>query len=347
MKNHETSLPLIQGGMAVGISLDNLAASVASEGGIGVIGTAGIGMTVDGYRKNFRQASIDGLKNTIRRAREKTKGVLGVNIMVALTNYAEMVATAVKEKIDVIVSGAGLPLDLPSYLEEGSETAIIPVVSSLKSATVIFKRWFGRYRYVPDGFVVEGPKAGGHLGYRVEEIFSEESSLEKTLPEIRKFVDRVKLDTGKNIPVIAAGGIFDRDDVERVFKLGASAVQVGTAFVATEECDADYRFKQAFVDARSEDVTIIKSPVGMPGRAIRNKFIEDVENGKRKPFKCAYQCIKTCNYKEAPYCIAEALLNACKGDLENGFAFCGSEVHRISGVTTVKKVIDRLFGERR
>ncbi|HQC13637.1 NAD(P)H-dependent flavin oxidoreductase, partial [Mesotoga prima] len=147
--------------------------------------------------------------------------------------------------------------------------------------------------------------------------------------------------------VIAAGGIFDRDDVERVFKLGASAVQVGTAFVATEECDADYRFKQAFVDARSEDVTIIKSPVGMPGRAIRNKFIEDVENGKRKPFKCAYQCIKTCNYKEAPYCIAEALLNACKGDLENGFAFCGSEVHRISGVTTVKKVIDRLFGERR
>lgn len=343
IKNYSPKLPLIQGGMAVGISLDNLSSAVANAGGIGVIGTAGIGMTVEGYAKNFKQASIEGLKNVIRKAREKTTGILGVNIMVALTNYQDMVVTAIKEKIDVLISGAGLPLELPSYLEEGSETAIIPIVSSLKSAKVILRRWLGRYNYIPDAFIVEGPKAGGHLGYRLEDLESDEYSLNKSVPQVRELTEEVKREHGKEVPVIAAGGILEYEDVQTMFKLGASGVQVGTAFIATQECDADMKFKQALISAREEDITIIKSPVGMPGRAIKNKFIEDVRSGKKKPFKCGYHCIKTCDFKNAPYCIAEALMNACKGDLENGFAFSGALGYRIDKITTVGEVINRLF----
>ena len=343
IKGHSPSLPLIQGGMAVGISLDRLSAAVANAGGIGVIGTAGIGMTVEGFASNFRQASIEGLINVIRKAREKSKGILGVNIMVALTNYRDMVVTALKEKIDLIISGAGLPLDLPSYLKPDSSTAVVPIVSSLKSARVIFRRWFGKFGYVPDAFIVEGPKAGGHLGYGIEDLDSEESSLEKTVPEIREFSDFIAKEYGREVPIIAAGGIFDREDVQKMFRLGATGVQVGTAFIATQECDADIRFKQALIDAKKEDITIIKSPVGMPGRAIRNAFVRDVEAGNKKPFTCVYHCIRTCNFREAPYCIAEALMNACRGDLQNGFAFTGSEGYRIEEISTVKEVIERLF----
>ena len=264
--------------------------------------------------------------------------------MVALTNYQDMVVTALREKIDMIISGAGLPLDLPSYLEEGSKTAIIPIVSSLKSAKVILKRWFGKFRYIPDAFIVEGPKAGGHLGYRVEDLQSQEFSLSSTIPQVRQLTEEIKREYGKDVPVIAAGGIFEREDVQEMFELGASGVQVGTAFIGTQECDADIRFKQALIEAKKEDIVIIKSPVGMPGRVIRNKFLVDVEAGNKKPFKCVYHCIKTCNFRETPYCIAQALMNACRGDLENGFAFSGTEGYRIKEITTVKDVIERLFG---
>jgi len=336
-------IPLIQGGMAVGVSLDNLASAVANEGGIGVIGTAGIGMVMGGKGKNFRQENIEGLKKVIRSAREKTKGILGVNIMVALTNYEDMVVTAIKEKIDVIISGAGLPLDLPSYLSEDSGTKLIPIVSSLRTAQLIFKRWFKRHGYIPDAFVVEGPKAGGHLGYKPEQLTEPEFSLERTIPQVREFTEKIKKEYGKEVPVIAAGGICDSKDVKRVFSLGASGVQVGTPFIATKECDADIKFKKTIVNAKKEDIIIIKSPVGLPGRAVRNKFLEDVERGVKKPFKCMYHCIKTCNFREAPYCIAEALLNASKGDFENGFAFIGAEGYKVNSISSVKEVIKKLF----
>lgn len=323
--------------------MDRLASAVANAGGIGVIGTAGIGMSIDGYRKNFKESSIEGLKKVIRSARDKSKGILGVNIMVALTNYKDMVTTAIKEEVDLIISGAGLPLELPGFLSEGSKTRLIPVVSSLRTAKIIFKRWLSKYDYIPDAFIVEGPKAGGHLGYKAESLESEESSLEKTIPEIREFADSIKEEYGKEVPVIAAGGIFDSEDVKKVFNLGANGVQVGTAFIATEECDADIKFKETLFNAKQEDITIIKSPVGLPGRAVNNKFLEDVKAGKRKPFKCAYHCIKTCNFVDAPYCIAEALMNASKGDLENGFAFTGTEGYRLNKLTTVKEVMERLF----
>jgi len=339
----ESEIPLIQGGMAVGISLDKLSSAVANEGGIGVIGTAGIGMFFEECEKDYNAACINGLKKVIANAREKTSGIIGVNIMAALSNYSDMVVTAVEEKIDLIISGAGLALDLPSYLQAGAKTRIIPIVSGLKAATLIFKRWFSRYGYIPDAFIVEGPKAGGHLGYKKENIYSEEHQLENTVPQVRELCEKIKREFGKEVPLIAAGGVFDHNDVQAMLKLGADGVQAGTVFIATHECDADDRFKNAVVNADKEDIIIIDSPVGMPGRAVRNKFLEDVGKGIKKPVNCAYRCIKTCNMKDAPYCIARALSNAARGDMENGFAFIGQEGFRVNQISTVKEVIERLF----
>ncbi len=339
----ESKIPLIQGGMAVGISLDRLSSAVANEGGIGVIGTAGIGMFFEEYGKDYKAACIEGLKKVITGARQKTSGIIGVNIMAALSNYSDMVRTAVEEKIDLIISGAGLALDLPSYLMAGTKTRIIPIVSGLRAATLIFKRWFSRYGYIPDAFIVEGPKAGGHLGYKKENIYSEEHQLENTVPQLRELCEKIKREFGKEVPLIAAGGVFDHNDVQAMLKLGADGVQAGTVFIATHECDADDRFKNAVVNADKEDIIIIDSPVGMPGRAVRNKFLEDVGKGIKKPVNCAYRCIKTCNMKDAPYCIARALSNAARGDMENGFAFIGQEGFRVNQISTVKEVIERLF----
>ncbi|HNV05799.1 MAG TPA: nitronate monooxygenase family protein [Petrotogaceae bacterium] len=339
----ESKIPLIQGGMAVGISLDRLSSAVANEGGIGVIGTAGIGMFFEEYGKDYKAACIEGLKKVITGARQKTSGIIGVNIMAALSNYSDMVRTAVEEKIDLIISGAGLALDLPSYLMAGTKTRIIPIVSGLRAATLIFKRWFSRYGYIPDAFIVEGPKAGGHLGYKKENIYSEEHQLENTVPQVRELCEKIKREFGKEVPLIAAGGVFDHNDVQAMLKLGADGVQAGTVFIATHECDADDRFKNAVVNADKEDIIIIDSPVGMPGRAVRNKFLEDVGKGIKKPVNCAYRCIKTCNMKDAPYCIARALSNAARGDMENGFAFIGQEGFRVNQISTVKEVIERLF----
>jgi NAD(P)H-dependent flavin oxidoreductase YrpB (nitropropane dioxygenase family) len=339
----ESKIPLIQGGMAVGISLDRLSSAVANEGGIGVIGTAGIGMFFEEYGKDYKAACIEGLKKVITGARQKTSGIIGVNIMAALSNYSDMVRTAVEEKIDLIISGAGLALDLPSYLMAGTKTRIIPIVSGLRAATLIFKRWFSRYGYIPDAFIVEGPKAGGHLGYKKENIYSEEHQLENTVPQVRELCEKIKREFGKEVPLIAAGGVFDHNDVQAMLKLGADGVQAGTVFIATHECDADDRFKNAVVNADKEDIIIIDSPVGMPGRAVRNKFLEDVGKGIKKPINCAYRCIKTCNMKDAPYCIARALSNAARGDMENGFAFIGQEGFRVNQISTVKEVIERLF----
>lgn len=338
-------IPLIQGGMAVGVSLDNLAAAVANEGGIGVIGTAGIGMLIEGYQKRFKEANVESLKKVIRSAKKKTNGIIGVNIMVALTDYADMVKTAIKEKVDVIISGAGLPLQLPSFLEENTKTKLIPVVSSVKAAQVIFKRWIKKYNYIPDAFIVEGPKAGGHLGYNKEDLENPEYALEKSVKDIVLFSKEIEKKYGKKVPVIAAGGIDTHEQVEKFFKLGASGIQVGTPFIATKECDADIKFKEAIIASKKEDMTIIKSPVGLPGRAVRNKFLEDVERGMKKPFTCAYHCIKTCKFKEAPYCIAEALMNAARGNLENGFVFSGANGYKINKITTVKEVINNLIKE--
>ena len=256
--------------------------------------------------------------------------------MVAMSNFADMVKTAIQEKADIIFSGAGLPLDLPSYLTKDSTTKLAPIVSSARAAKIICEKWKQLYNYLPDAIVVEGPKAGGHLGYKADQLFDEHYSLEKTLPEVVAVANGYKDD--KVIPVFGAGGIYTSEDADRILSLGASGIQMGTRFVTTKECDAAEEFKQAYIDAKEEDISIIQSPVGMPGRAIANSFIDKVEKGEKHPKRCPVHCIKTCKGEQSPYCIVMALYNAFKGKLENGYAFCGSNAFKAKKIETVKEI---------
>ncbi len=343
--NLSIPLPLIQGGMGVGISLSGLAAAVANEGGIGVISSAGLGLLYKKFSNNFLEASILGLKEELRKAREKTSGVIGVNIMVAMSNFTDMVKTAISEKADIIFAGAGLPLDLPSFLKKDSVTKLAPIVSSGRAAKIICEKWKKNYDYLPDAIVVEGPKAGGHLGFKLEQIDDENYALEKLIPEVVKEVKQFEEMYNQQIPVIAAGGIYTGEDIYNIMQLGASGVQMGTRFVTTEECDASKEFKQSYIDARREDIEIINSPVGMPGRALGSSFLEKVKEGKRIPLHCPFQCIKTCEVSSSPYCIITALINALKGNFEKGYAFCGSNAFKARQITTVRELIQNLIDE--
>ncbi|SDB46792.1 nitronate monooxygenase [Desulfonatronum thiosulfatophilum] len=337
--------PIVQGGMGVGISLSGLSSAVANQGGIGVISAAMIGMNEPDLAKNYTQANIRALQDEIRKAKAMTKGILGVNIMVALSNFADLVRTSIQERIDIIFSGAGLPFDLPKYLTEDSHTKLVPIVSSGRAAAIICKKWISKFNYVPDGFVVEGPMAGGHLGFKAEQLDDPEFQLENLVPQVIEAVKPFEREHNRSIPVIAAGGIFSGADICKYLRMGAAGVQLGTRFVATHECDADMAFKQAFIDAKEGDVTVIKSPVGMPGRALKNVFLDDVDEGKRKPFKCPYHCIVTCDIKKSPYCIAQALANAKKGRMKLGFAFAGQTAHRVDKLLSVKELMDSLEAE--
>lgn len=338
-------LPIIQGGMGVGISLSGLASAVANEGGIGVIAAAMIGMSEPDIYSDYESANIRALRREIRRAREMTKGILGVNIMVALTNFVDLVKTSIEEGIDVIFSGAGLPVDLPKYLRKEFQTRLVPIVSSGRAAKILCKKWLSRFNYLPDGFVVEDPMAGGHLGFRAEQVEDPNFALEKLIPEVIEAVRPFAKEHKKEIPIIAAGGVYTGEDILKYLKLGAAGVQMGTRFVATHECDADIAFKQSYVNASEQDLVLIESPVGLPGRALRNQFIEDVKKGKKTPFKCPYHCITTCNHKESPYCIAMALSNAKKGKLDLGFSFAGKNAYRVNGIMSVRELISSLVEE--
>lgn len=338
-------IPVIQGGMGVGISLSGLASAVANMGGVGVISAAAIGLINEPGNSKFRQSNIDGLRNEIRKAREMTKGILGVNIMSVLSDFADMVRTAVEEKIDIIFAGAGLPLDLPSYLKKGSKTKLVPIVSSGRAASIISNKWKHLYNRWPDAFVVEGPLAGGHLGFKADALSNESNKLEKLLADVLKVTGAIKENHQVSIPVIAAGGVYSGEDVFKILEQGASGVQMGTRFVATEECDASKEFKNAFILAEKENIQIIKSPVGLPGRTIFNKFLKEAYEGKRKPLSCNYHCIKSCNPKTTLYCIAKALYSAYKGSLNDGFVFAGSNAALVKKISTVKKVFEDLKKE--
>jgi nitronate monooxygenase len=341
-------VPIVQGGMGVGISLSGLAAATANSGGIGVIAAAGIGLLEPDGFEDFEGACVRALRREIRRARELTRhakeAILGVNIMVALTNFAQLVRTAVEEKIDVIFAGAGLPVNLPE-LVEGYRTKLVPIVSSARAAVLIAKRWLDKYGLLPDGFVVEGPKAGGHLGFKVGQIDDPAYSLERIVPEVIEALRPFEEKSGRGIPVIAGGGVWSGSDIRKFMDLGASGVQMATRFVATEECDADPAFKESYIAAKEEDLEIIASPVGMPGRAIRNAFLTDVKRGVKKPIACPYHCIVTCDVEKAPYCISLALLNAQRGRLDKGFAFAGSNAHRVEGIVSVRELVEGLVRE--
>ncbi|MDR1274255.1 MAG: nitronate monooxygenase family protein [Odoribacteraceae bacterium] len=341
--NKEIRLPIVQGGMGVGISLSGLAAAVANEGGIGVISCAGLGLLYKQDPGNYLKNCIWGLKEELRKAREKTKGIIGVNIMVALSNFADMARTAIAEKADIIFSGAGLPLDLPSFLAAGSKTLLVPIVSSARATRIICDKWQARYDYLPDAIVVEGPKAGGHLGFKKEQIEDEGHSLERLIPEV---VDAVaRYGDKKTIPVIAAGGITTGEDILRFIRLGATGVQMGSIFVPTDECDASPVFKQVYINSSREDMMIIQSPVGMPGRAFDGEFIRSVNEGREKPRACPYRCIKTCDYTKSPYCIIRALYNAARGNMQKGYAFAGANAYLADKISSVKEVIAKLKDE--
>ena len=360
--------PVIQGGMGVGVSLSSLAGAVAKAGGIGIISTAQIGFKDQDFGKNPMAANLRAIHSELKKAREKApQGILGFNIMVATKEYASYVKEAVKAGADVIISGAGLPIDMPKFVAEaenengGSEkkerrTMIAPIVSSVKSALVICRMWDRKYHTAPDFVVVEGPCAGGHLGFsreqltelgadtdHVAETFDEpayDKEVRGIIEVVKGFAEKYK----KHIPVITAGGIFDHKDVLHQFALGAEGVQAATRFVTTEECDADIAYKEAYINAKEEDIVIVKSPVGMPGRAIKNKFLERVAQGPVKVERC-FRCLEHCNPAETPYCITKALINAAEGKIDEALLFCGSNAYRCEKIETVPEVMAALCGE--
>ncbi|AKA71290.1 NAD(P)H-dependent flavin oxidoreductase [Clostridium scatologenes] len=338
-------VPIIQGGMGVGISGYKLSSAVANEGGIGIISSVQIGYREPDFQTNTKEANIRALREEIKKAKEiSPKGIIGVNIMVAINNYDEMVKACVDEKVDVIISGAGLPLLLPK-LVEGSNVKIAPIASSGKSASVIVKHWNKKYNRIPDMIVVEGPEAGGHLGFHPEQLLEENKrSLEEIVTEVIEAIKPFEEECGKHIPVIAAGGVYSGADIAKFLELGAAGVQMGTRFVATEECDADEKFKKAYVDSKKDDIRVIQSPVGLPGRAIRNELIKQVEKGRIAPTSC-FNCLKKCNPKSTPYCISKALVQAVRGNLEEGLIFTGSNAYRIDKIVTVKELINELVTE--
>lgn len=349
----EVNVPIIQGGMSIGISLSGLASAVANEGGIGVIGAAGVGSLEPDFFTNFREANKRALRKEIKKARKMTKGAIGVNIMLALSDYDDLATIAMDEGADLIFLGAGLALRkpvrntdiLPPDRLSKVTTKIVPIVSSARAAKIIFRSWAKHYDQVPDAVVLEGPLAGGHLGFKKEQINDPDYALEKMLPEVISCIKPYQQHFNKSIPVIAAGGIFTGADIHKFIRLGAQGVQMATRFVATHECDASIKFKEAYLKCNKDDLTIIDSPVGLPGRAIQNKFLCDVSSGVKKPFKCPWKCLKTCDFKKSPYCIVLALTNAQKGNLEKGFTFAGANAYRIEKIISVKELLETLIEE--
>lgn len=333
-------VPIIQGGMGVGISMSSLAAAVTNQGGIGVISAAQPGFREDDFYTNTVEANIRALKYHIKRAKElSNNGIIGVNIMVATNYYEKYVQCCIDNKADIIISGAGLPIDLPKLIE-GSDIKIAPIVSSLKAAKVILQRWEKKFNKTADMIVVEGPKAGGHLGFKAEEVENLDN-IDDELKLIIEFKKEYEQKFNKKIPVVFGGGVFYKEDINHYIQLGADGVQMATRFVATEECDADIKFKQAYVNAKKEDIKIVKSPVGMPGRAILNDYMKKTAQEKQKVSKC-FNCLHKCNPATTPYCISLALINAANGDMDESLIFCGENAYKVDKITTVKEIFDEL-----
>ncbi|PRR79792.1 NAD(P)H-dependent flavin oxidoreductase [Clostridium vincentii] len=341
IENLSVRLPIIQGGMGVGVSLSNLASAVTNAGGIGVISAAQIGFREENFENNALACNLRALKEEIKLAKEKcNNGVLGVNIMVATRGYAEYVQTAIESGIDLIISGAGLPTMLPKLVKD-SMVKIAPIVSSLKAVKVILKLWDKHDNITADMVVIEGPKAGGHLGFKAENLELEMDNFDETILNIIEEVKKYREKYSKDIPVIVAGGVFTGEDIAKFLKLGANGVQMGTRFVATEECDASLEFKMAYINSKKDDVTIVKSPVGMPGRALLNPFVKETRINKIKVTKC-YNCLTPCNPADTPYCISKALINAVNGNMDEGLIFCGDNAYRVEKMSTVQAIMTEL-----
>lgn len=344
IKNLKINPPFILGGMGVRSTDHPLVSAVANCGMAGTIASVGlVGGECRG--KAYVDASNEGLLEEIRLSRELSDGIIGVNIMVALTNYDELVKTAVSAKVDYIISGAGLPLGLPA-LAKDSGVCLIPIVSSARTAEIICKRWWSRDGVLPDAIVVEGALAGGHLGLSREEVSQwTDYTLGEVCADVIQVARKYEDETGKHIPVVAAGGVFDGADIARLLNIGVEGVQMATRFLATDECSLPLNCKQLIVDAERDDMMIINSPVGLPGRAVRNELVEKILRGETFPISCPYHCLKTCNPATVPFCIAAALISAHDGDDKNGLIMAGYNAYRIHEIVPVRKLVDQLVAE--
>ncbi len=338
-------VPIIQGGMGVGISLSSLAGAVAKEGAVGVISAAQPGFLNTDFLTNTIKTNLKALAYHIKKAKEiSNNGIIGVNIMRAATHYKDYVDCCIENGADMIISGAGLPMELPE-LVGNAPIKFAPIISSVKAAKVLLHRWDKRGQRMPDFVVIEGPKAGGHLGFSEKELLSglenDYADYDEEVKNIIAYIKSFEQKYQRSFPVIFAGGVYDRNDIDHYMKLGCDGVQMATRFVATQECDADIAYKMAYIHAKKEDISIVKSPVGMPGRAINNPFTELRKVEKEKITRC-YKCLEKCNPTTTPYCITEALIRAAKGDVKDSLLFCGTNAYKVDKITTVKEIIEEL-----
>ena len=345
-------LPILQGGMGIGLSLDRLAGAVASRGGMGTISTAACGFLEEDYSRDPQRANLRALDRQVRRARELARGVglVAVNAMVATVQYADSVKTALQAGADAVVSGAGLPLQLPAIAAQvpDSAAALAPIVSSGRAAALICRAWDKRSQRVPDFVVLEGPLAGGHLGFSPQEVRSQRPvSLSALLKEVREALAPWREKYRRDIPVFVAGGVENGAEMARYMEEGAAGAQFATRFIATEECDASPACKRILLRAKPEDITIVKSPVGMPGRALRSPLIDRVEAGTQPHPRRCVNCLVPCKKLESPYCISQALIDAWHGDWENGLFFCWAKAGQIHTMSTVEEQMDQIITEWR
>jgi len=332
--------PIIQGGMGVRVSSSRLASAVSNEGALGVIASVGLSEELADMSPVYEARAEIGLRESMRKTKQLTKNPFGVNIMCALTNYDSLVKVSCDEGAAAIISGAGLPMKLPG-LATDPHVKLIPIVSSARAAGLICKTWQRRFSRLPDALVVEGPLAGGHLGFSHEQLEKmEEVRLERLTVEVLA----VAREYG-NIPVIPAGGIYDGKDIAKFLRLGAAGVQMATRFVCTHECDASDAYKEAYLKCREEDIVIIHSPVGMPARVIKNDFVERHLRGEKVNFGCPYHCLLTCEPAVAGYCIAQVLVASYRGQMENGYAMCGANAWRCNKIVSVHELLQELTEE--
>jgi NAD(P)H-dependent flavin oxidoreductase YrpB (nitropropane dioxygenase family) len=342
------TLPIVQGGMGIGVSLSGLASAVANQGGIGVISAVAIGMTDPDYKNNLRQSNLIALRKEIQRAKSLTDGIIGVNIMMAVTDFEQLLTASLEEHVDIVFVGAGLPIGSIFEKFKDTKTKFAPIVSSARAARLIFQHWSDKLGRVPDALVIEGPLAGGHLGYAKIDVVHPVNNLvtlirilEETLPVIHEFEKQYN----REIPIIAGGGVYSGGDIFDILKAGAKGVQMGTRFITTTECDVSDTFKYQFINSNEDSITIIDSPVGLPGRVISNDFVKDIQAGNQKPIKCGWKCMSKCDYKKVQFCVAEALLNATRGDFSKGFAFSGMNGYKATEIISVKETMDQIKQE--
>ena len=340
--NLEVPMPVIQAGMGVQVAKADLAAAVARAGGIGCISSVGLG-TIEASQNDYTADSKKNLITQIRKAKELApEGILGVNVMVALSNYDSVVQTCVEEKVDVIISGAGLPIPLPG-LTKGSGIKLIPVVSSGRAMKVVLKSWHRRYQVIPDAVIIEGPLCGGHMGFSREQVIHPElMPIQQILREVKIELAPFEAEYGRKVPILGAENVVDANDVIEKINMGFDGVHVGTKFICTEESGLDIKSKEVYVNAKAEDVVVLRSPLGLPVKVLRTPLVEKLLNDEKIPFGCPFRCLRACEASEAKFCIADALLNTLYGDTENGLFMVGSGIGRVNDIIPAEEFFEPL-----